>query len=356
MNITICACSFAVDSSLINYRYRLPRLEGQCAGYCGDGADPLPPPLPPLLPPGATTAQRVTTTFVLRGDVSTFDVAGFKAALVAQFASALQINLEVTSASVRVVAKIDFASFTAARAAATEINTTSMSVMQRVWFASVAGEIILEQQPQGSISKAIISLSEPPSPPAARSNVSALVAEQSTRNFDASQSAGMVAAVVIPLILVAMLLAMLWKYELHFKLRDSGRGYDAWLTRRRHGPGRKLPFLKDWRMRLSRSSSKIFKVTLVVTDDTDDADERERTLVKQETALIQNNIRYLTADSPKKAEGPAGEGGARASKRRGRPGGRRACGSRGWRDGWRCCRALGAPDRSQGPNSQAVYG
>lgn len=104
--------------------------------------------MPPATP-GTAYAQRVTTRFVLSGTVETFDKDGFRAALLNVFASAINIKLTVTPASVSVDAQIDFATKDAADSAATTINTTPVAQMQSTWFAAV--DITIENTPSASV-------------------------------------------------------------------------------------------------------------------------------------------------------------------------------------------------------------
>ena len=113
---------------------------------------PKPSPPSPTMPPaspGLTYATRVVTKFVLAGDVATFDRVGFRAALLAVFTSAVDITLNVTSASVNVEAKMDFSDRDAAVAAATTINETPVATMQSAWFADV--DITIENSPSAEV-------------------------------------------------------------------------------------------------------------------------------------------------------------------------------------------------------------
>jgi hypothetical protein len=91
---------------------------------------------------------RVTTTYVLQGDVATFNATGFRVALHALFPAARSVVLVVSPASVRVVTTIDFGSQTAAVRAAHLINTVGVATQQREWFGD---QYIIENTPTASV-------------------------------------------------------------------------------------------------------------------------------------------------------------------------------------------------------------
>jgi len=108
----------------------------------------------------------VTATFLLAGDVASFDEAGFRMALLARFADAADVLLAVSTASVRVVATLLLPSASAAARVAREIATTPMATMERSWFASVNGRagVTLESPPTAQVVAQHLPL-PPPAPP-----------------------------------------------------------------------------------------------------------------------------------------------------------------------------------------------
>lgn len=126
---------------------------------------PKPARPPPAAAPASAYVQRVTTTFQLAGDVSSFDKEGFAAALRVVFPSARHVELTVTAASVNVVAKLDFEDQADASAAVTTINTTPVAAMQSSWFSAVRGGVTIENTPSATVAQvSVASLSSPPPP------------------------------------------------------------------------------------------------------------------------------------------------------------------------------------------------
>ena len=97
---------------------------------------PPPSPAPPASP-GSVYAYQVKATFVLAGEVSTFDSDGFKTALLSIFTTAVDATLNVTAASINVEAALLFAQQSNAAAAVSTIHTTPAAMMQSVWFSAV---------------------------------------------------------------------------------------------------------------------------------------------------------------------------------------------------------------------------
>lgn len=200
-------------------------MQGQCVAYCGDGEVFSPPPsstsLPPG-PPGATYVQRVITEFKLQGDIAAFDADAFKTALLAEFPSATKIDLRFTSGSITVVAEMEFSTEGSARAAANKVDTTPVSTMQSVWFASV-GQIVILQKPVASIAQALVVNESPPSSPplspsstALETNASALAAIPNNSTETPIPEAVMAISIAIPMILVTILIiGMVFKCRRH---------------------------------------------------------------------------------------------------------------------------------------------
>jgi hypothetical protein len=134
------------------------------------------PSLPPAAP-GLMVAQRVKTEFVLAGTVETFDSAGFKKVLLAVFTDALDVTLTVSAASIKVVSAMDFASTTAATAAAKTIDTTPVAEMQSAWFAPNGMTVTIENTPAASVSSVVIDPTTVANPAALPSSVAAKLQE-----------------------------------------------------------------------------------------------------------------------------------------------------------------------------------
>lgn len=98
-------------------------------------------------------AYEVAATFVLAGEVATFDREGFRVALLDVFTDAVDATLEVTSASIRVDATLLFPGRADASSAATTITTTPIETMQSAWFAAVG--VTITQQPTASVSAVV---------------------------------------------------------------------------------------------------------------------------------------------------------------------------------------------------------
>lgn len=140
-----------------------------------------PPSVSPSLPPaapGLMVAQRVKTEFVLAGTVETFDRDGFKRALLAVFTDALDVTLTVSAASIRVVSAMDFASPTAAAAAAKTIDTTPVAEMQSAWFEPNGMSVTIENTPAASVSSVVIDPTTVANPAALPSSVAAKLQPQ----------------------------------------------------------------------------------------------------------------------------------------------------------------------------------
>lgn len=199
-------------------------LSGQCVAYCGNG-EVYPPPPPSVLPPGppgAAYVQRVSTEFQLQGDIAAFNEEAFKTALAAEFASATRINLQVTTGSIKVLAEMDFLTEASARIAANKVDTTPVSTMQSVWFASI-GQIVILQRPTASIAQAlVVNESPPPSPlqppPAIDETTSALSsANQNSTDTQTTNEAVIAMSIAIPTVLVLVILTgMLIKFRRKF--------------------------------------------------------------------------------------------------------------------------------------------
>ena len=106
------------------------------------------------------------STFVVAGDVASFDAEGFRLALLAQFGEAEEVTLRVTSASVRVEVTLTMASSSAAMRAADTIATTPVATMQSSWFASVNGGagVTIENVPTSEVDSLSVFLAAAPPP------------------------------------------------------------------------------------------------------------------------------------------------------------------------------------------------
>jgi hypothetical protein len=113
-------------------------------------------------------AYELSATFVLAGEVATFDRAGFKRALLAVFTDARDATLTVTSASVVVHATLLFGVSTQAHAAATSITTTPVGTMQDTWFAALG--VTITQAPTASVSSVVVQRSRLDGPMAQRAS------------------------------------------------------------------------------------------------------------------------------------------------------------------------------------------
>ena len=131
-------------------------------------AQPPPSSLPPARP-GTAYSAVMRSTFVVAGDVASFDAEGFRLALLAQFGEAEEVTLRVTSASVRVEVTLTMASSSAAMRAADTIATTPVATMQSSWFASVNGGegVTIENVPTSEVDSlsVFLAVAPPPSSP-----------------------------------------------------------------------------------------------------------------------------------------------------------------------------------------------
>ena len=99
--------------------------------------------------------------FVLAGDLASFDAAGFKAGLEAQFPAATSIEVFATAASVNADVAMIFPHEAAAMAAAERIRSTDPDSMASDWFD---GAVTILNQPSPTVSPVDATV-PPPSPP-----------------------------------------------------------------------------------------------------------------------------------------------------------------------------------------------
>ena len=119
---------------------------------------PLPTPPPPSAPfppaqPGASYRSVVDVQFSMNGDVSSFDASQFRNALRSLFEGVQEVILDVVPASIHVQARLVMDDLQHAEAAANNITSTPVAIMQTVWFASLnnGAGIILENVPTPAI-------------------------------------------------------------------------------------------------------------------------------------------------------------------------------------------------------------
>lgn len=124
----------------------------------------------PLAPPPINTGirYRVHATFMLAGDVQTFDAVGFRNAFFVRFPMLEEAWLNVTSASVRVEVNLILSNVADAALVAHAIETTALSVMMNQWFSFVNGGagVTIESIPTLNIIEPVEAPAPPPlSPP-----------------------------------------------------------------------------------------------------------------------------------------------------------------------------------------------
>lgn len=102
----------------------------------------------------------------MAGEVANFDQDGFRAALLRQFSDATDVVLTVAAASVRVDARLIFATLLAANAARTTITNTPKATMQISWFGTLNGGagLVLTVPPTATVSLALLAAPSPPPP------------------------------------------------------------------------------------------------------------------------------------------------------------------------------------------------
>ena len=136
-------------------------------------APPYSPPLPGAPPqqpspagPGGAYKPLVVATFRLAGDVTGFDAKGFGDALLAQLERAEGLTLNISAASVDVLATVIMRDARAADAAKTAIETTPTATMQSSWFGAVNGGagVSILSQPSADVRTALIPAPSPPPP------------------------------------------------------------------------------------------------------------------------------------------------------------------------------------------------
>jgi hypothetical protein len=108
----------------------------------------------------------VQTTFIVSGDVSSFDADGFRVALHGQFPEAQDVVLTIQPASIGVEAKLIMATEVAAEAVAHVVTTTPVSTMQSTWFANVndGAGVLIQSAPSVSIVEELVINPPPPLP------------------------------------------------------------------------------------------------------------------------------------------------------------------------------------------------
>ena len=118
--------------------------------------------------PGAVYKPVVRTTFNIDGDVTSFDAAGFRAALLSRFKTAEDVAIDVSAASITVKATLIMSNEADAESAANVIMSTPTSTMESEWFASVNGGsgLTIRGRPSATVVRAVLEAPSPPPPPA----------------------------------------------------------------------------------------------------------------------------------------------------------------------------------------------
>ena len=119
-----------------------------------------PPAPPPPASPGASYGYRVRQVFTVSGDLSTFDSAAVKSALLTEYPTAVDVAIVATSGSVNVDAQLIFSDEAAATTVQSDLSSQSMSTL-----GTMLGLTVVSMEPTEAVQAARFPAPSPPSPP-----------------------------------------------------------------------------------------------------------------------------------------------------------------------------------------------